>query len=141
MNFEVPQFIEIEDKIFGPLSFKQFMYLIGGGGLAFLFYTLPVPLMVKFIPMAGAIGLGVALAFYKVNERPFILTMEAGLRYFFGKKLYLWEKKETKITNVNVIQVQTGATAGTAGGDRNEKLSKSKLDDLTWSLDIKENIK
>ncbi|MFM2424198.1 MAG: hypothetical protein RLZZ70_589, partial [Candidatus Parcubacteria bacterium] len=32
MQFEVPQFIEIEDKIFGPLTWKQFLYV--GGGLS-----------------------------------------------------------------------------------------------------------
>ncbi|TSC80302.1 MAG: hypothetical protein G01um101429_152 [Parcubacteria group bacterium Gr01-1014_29] len=31
-QFQVPQFIEVEDKIFGPLTTKQFFYLLGGGG-------------------------------------------------------------------------------------------------------------
>ena len=35
MRFQVPQFIEIESKIFGPLTFKQFIYLAGGGGRNF----------------------------------------------------------------------------------------------------------
>jgi hypothetical protein len=30
MRHEVPQFIDIEDKIFGPLTFLQGLYLIGG---------------------------------------------------------------------------------------------------------------
>jgi hypothetical protein len=29
MQFRVPQFIDIEDKLFGPLTFKQFIYLAG----------------------------------------------------------------------------------------------------------------
>ncbi len=33
MRFEVPQFIDVEDKIFGPFTFKQFLYLAGGAGL------------------------------------------------------------------------------------------------------------
>jgi len=32
MRFEVPQFIEVEDKIFGPFTWKQFIYLMGGEG-------------------------------------------------------------------------------------------------------------
>ena len=36
MQFQVPQFIEVEDKIFGPLTFKQFVYVAGGAGLAYL---------------------------------------------------------------------------------------------------------
>ncbi|HMA77641.1 MAG TPA: PrgI family protein, partial [Candidatus Paceibacterota bacterium] len=69
MRFEVPQFIEVEDKIFGPFTWRQFIYLIGGGGIAavlfitngflFLFIGLPI----------GA--LAILLAFYPVNNRPF----------------------------------------------------------------------
>ena len=41
MRFEVPQFIEIEDKIFGPFTWKQFVYLAGGVGLAaVIFFSL-----------------------------------------------------------------------------------------------------
>ena len=47
MRFQVPQFIEVEDKIFGPLTLKQFIYVFGGGGLCFVFYTfLPLILAV-----------------------------------------------------------------------------------------------
>jgi hypothetical protein len=38
MRFQVPQFIEVEDKIFGPLTVKQFIYLAGGAGLVFILY-------------------------------------------------------------------------------------------------------
>ena len=49
MRFQVPQFIEIESKIFGPLTLKQFIYLIGGGGIIFILYALlPFWLMIIF---------------------------------------------------------------------------------------------
>ena len=38
MQFQVPQFIEIEDKIFGPLTFKQFIYLAGGVGASIVLW-------------------------------------------------------------------------------------------------------
>ena len=38
MRFQVPQFIEIEDKIFGPLTIKQFIYIAGGAGLCFILF-------------------------------------------------------------------------------------------------------
>ena len=34
MMFSVPQFIDVEDKIIGPLTLKQFIYLAGGAGLS-----------------------------------------------------------------------------------------------------------
>ena len=48
MRFEVPQFIEIEDKIFGPLTWKQFIYLAGGAGFGVIaFFLLPFVLFVS----------------------------------------------------------------------------------------------
>jgi hypothetical protein len=38
MRFEVPQFIEIEAKIVGPLTWKQFVYVAGGVGLLVILY-------------------------------------------------------------------------------------------------------
>ena len=63
MQFQVPQFIEVEDKIFGPLTFKQFVYVLGGAGACYLLWrVLPiyaaVPLM---IAIGGAIGTGLFL--------------------------------------------------------------------------------
>ena len=76
MRFQVPQFIEIESKIFGPLTFKQFIYLTGGAGIVFLFYiTLPFFLAVMLIAPVGAFA--IALSFYKVHNRPFIKSPKA----------------------------------------------------------------
>jgi hypothetical protein len=93
MRFEVPQFIEIEDKIFGPLTWRQFLYLGGGIGMAVvLFLRLPFLLFVlSGIPLAMISG---ALAFYPVNNRPFSYFLEAVVNYFSQKRLYLWRKEE-----------------------------------------------
>ena len=93
MQFEVPQFIEIEDKIFGPLTFKQFAYLAGGAGLSFIFYTLiPFPFSVLFvIPIAV---LSLALAFYKVHGKPFVAVLESAIRFTLSNRLYVWKRKE-----------------------------------------------
>lgn len=93
MRFEVPQFIEIEDKIFGPLTWRQFLYLGGGVGMAVvLFLRLPFVLFVLTgVPLALIAG---ALAFFPVNNRPFSYFLEAIVNYFSGKRLYLWRKEE-----------------------------------------------
>jgi hypothetical protein len=91
MRFEVPQFIEIEDKIFGPLTWKQFIYIAGGGGFAIVcFFVLPFILFVFFAIPVGA--LAAALAFYPVNNRPFSIFLESAYRYFSGNRLYLWRR-------------------------------------------------
>ncbi len=56
MRYQVPQFIEIEDKIFGPLTLKQFIYLAGGGGLCLIFFSL-LPLYIMVILSIPVIAL------------------------------------------------------------------------------------
>lgn len=92
MRFEVPQFIEIEDKIFGPLTWKQFIYVAGGAGLAavLFFFTPFIVFLILGVPIAAFTFL---LSFYPVNNRPFSIFLESAVRYFKGTKLYLWRKR------------------------------------------------
>ena len=132
MEYQVPQFIEVEDKIFGPLTFKQFIYLAGGAGLcAVLFYLLPLILAILFsIPVAALAG---ALAFYRINNKPFISVVEAALGYVTSSKLYLWRKGDREAPP-RAPRPRQSAPVALA------KLSRSKLRDLAWSLDIKDRI-
>ena len=133
MNFQVPQFIEVEDKIFGPLTFKQFVYLAGGGGAIFICYTF-LPFYLSIWPMILVAGLALALAFYKINNRPFVHILEAAFHYLLAGKLYLW-KRRVKTVEPNVINL------GLEKPLVIPRLSESKLRDLAWSLDVKENVK
>ncbi len=96
MRFEVPQFIDIEDKIFGPLTWRQFLYLGGGVGMAVvLFITTPFIVFVLLgIPLAALAG---ALSFLPINNRPFSYFLEAMFNYLAGQRLYIWRKKDDVI--------------------------------------------
>lgn len=134
MRFQVPQFIEVESKIFGPLTLKQFIYLAGGAGIIFLLYViLPFFLTIIFAIPVGAFAL--ALAFYKVNNQPFIKVIENVLHYTSAPKIYIWKKDEGK------KRAPTKQKEKVAPQIYVPKLTKSKLKDLSWSLDIKEEIK
>ena len=132
MQYQVPQFIEVEDKIFGPLTFKQFIYLLAGGGLCLMFYTL-FPIYVALFLAMPVVALAFALAFYEVNGRPFIVAIEHGFYYAVSKKLYLWKQRppETK------APVDASLTPALVTGNI-PKLTQSKLKDLSWSLNIKD---
>lgn len=131
MRFQVPQFIEVEDKIFGPLTFKQFIYVAGGTGMCVLLFIF-LPNALAFILSAPIAAFSLALAFYKVNEKPFIYIVEAFIKYSLGSKLYVWKKEEKKLVKKPTEQM-------TIEQVHVPKLSESKLKDLTWSLDIQEN--
>ena len=89
MRFTVPQFIEIEDKIFGPLTWKQFLYVGGGFGLAVaLFFVNFILFVFVGLPVAALAG---ALAFYPVNNRPFSVFLESAFNYFMSDHRYFWQ--------------------------------------------------
>ena len=131
MEYQVPQFIEVEDKMFGPFSFRQSIYLGGGTGLCIvLFVYLPLIFaIVLSIPVAGLAG---ALAFYRINNKPFIEIVEAAVNHYLSKRLYLW-RKEANIPSA--LQDAPGAESAPRPG---LKLTQSKLRDLAWSLDVRD---
>lgn len=96
MRFEVPQFIEIEDKIFGPFTWKQFIYLAGGAGAAVTLYLF-LPFFFFVLLGLPVMGLACFLAFHQINNRPFSIFLESAVRYFTTRKLYLWKKKEPQV--------------------------------------------
>lgn len=128
MQFQVPQFIEVEDKIFGPFTFKQFIYMVGGAGTAYVIYKV-LPFFVAVLFGLPIIALALALAFYKINGKPFIFMIESFLSYTFSHKLYLWKKEPPKPDEKNEEPT-------TPIDSLVPKLSNSKLKDLAWSLDV-----
>jgi hypothetical protein len=142
MRYQIPQFIEIEDKIFGPLTIKQFLYVAGGAALGFIIWSI-LPKFLAIIIAGPVVLFFMALAFYRFNDRPFIYTVEYAIKYFFGNKLYIWHKKEKKPTNTAGTDASknTEASQGTEPNLFVPKLSDSKLKEISWSLDIKENLR
>lgn len=132
MEYQVPQFIEVESRIVGPLTLKQFIYLAGAIGICVaLFFYLPIYLAV--ILAAPIAGLGGALAFYRMNGKPFIDVLEAGFNYYVGPKLFLWKHLEPKNPPAQTIE-----PAAPARGRAEPRLTRGKLSELAWSLDVKQ---
>lgn len=133
MRYEVPQFIEVEQKIIGPFTWRQFIYIAGGiGALAVTFLTLPFYLFLLIgVPVAALAGM---LAFQKVNNRPFAVLLEAGFNFITRNRMYLWSiDNNRKYTVANyheapteVAPVPDAAKAPPSGNlsALNEKLSR-----------------
>ncbi len=133
MRFQVPQFTEVEDKIFGPLTLKQFIYLAGGGGISFLFYVI-FPLWLTMILATPIVVFVLALSFYKVNNQSFVKVVENAIHYNSSTRLYLWKKKSHKEITAKTKGLSNKPSTGNVYAP---KLTNSKLKDLAWSLDIK----
>lgn len=134
MQFKVPQFLDIEDKIFGPFTFREFIYLAGGGGLCFILYKL-LGFWLGAIPILAVGGFSAALTFYKPNNKPFLNMIEAGVKYAAQDKLYIWKKKAKK-KEVKNTPSQPSPNLGENGERGQARLGRSRLRDLAWSLDV-----
>src|SRR3989344_2378643 len=90
MQFSVPQFIDIESKIVGPLTIKQFAIVAIPSLIAFaLFFTLNI---FFWVPIAVIlVGTAVSFAFIKIGGRPLYMIAIFALKFFWQPKLYLWK--------------------------------------------------
>ncbi|PID83205.1 hypothetical protein CSB11_02570 [Candidatus Campbellbacteria bacterium] len=143
MRYEVPQFIDIEDKIFGPLTFKQALYIAGSAGLSFMIYYgiekfVPVDLggIVKLIFASPPLAIGLAFAFIKVNKRPFIKYVEALFYFFVKPKRYVWSKKQHNKSEKKDIVKKQELESARIDKQYVPNITRSKLKDLAWTLDM-----
>ncbi len=138
MEYQVPQFIEVEDKIVGPLTLKQFIYIAGGGGLCILFFVY-LPFLLAVLVSIPIAALAAALAFYKVNGKPFVNVLEAGFNYYTRSKLFLWKHREISAADKSTAAAAAAREAATDAlnaARRTPKLTRGKLSELAWSLDV-----
>lgn len=137
MEYQVPQFIEVEDKIVGPLTLRQFIYVAGAGGLCIVFFVY-LPILFAFLASIPVVAFAAALTFYKVNGKSFIEIVEAGFNYYMGAKFFLW-KHERPGAGDQSAAASAAAAAETSAlkAHGTPKLTRGKLSELAWSLDIK----
>lgn len=133
MRYQVPQFIEFESKIIGPFSIRQFSYMLGGTGGTYLIYR-ALGIFPGILLIAPLLIVSFCLAFVTWNGRKFIDVTASAFAYAFGAKLYIWKKIDKPVT-AEEAQKTSVADAFVA-----PSLSQSKLKDLAWSLDVKENV-
>jgi hypothetical protein len=134
MQYQVPQFIDVEDKIIGPLTLKQFLYTAGSAGICVIFFSY-LPFFIAAVLSVPFAGLGIALAFYKVNGKPFIQILEAAFNYVTSKKLLLWKYSEpAKEQGPSAEQAAAAEAARPVRGAA--RLTRGKLSELAWSLDV-----
>ncbi|MEK7659499.1 MAG: PrgI family protein [Patescibacteria group bacterium] len=91
MKFQVPQFIETETKIVGPLTWKQFIWVALGVGLLLMFFRFLTGFWLIFVSMI-VIAIFSALAFLRIEEMALIEYLMKALGFVLGPKKYLFKK-------------------------------------------------
>lgn len=91
-QFVVPQFIDVEDKVIGPITVRQFIILLAAGGAEFLVWKYSDFTMFLFLTVLNGI-FTIFFAFIKINGRPvhyFILNF---IQTSKKARLRLWHKE------------------------------------------------
>jgi hypothetical protein len=128
-TFQVPQFIDIEDKIIGPISLRQFLILVGTAAIVFLLFK--VLQIWLWIIVGGSVGaLGMALAFLKINGQNFSRVAVNFLKYMINPRLYVWQRSGEK-RNLVKEQPKIIKKEETA----KKRLSGSELEEMAKKLD------
>ena len=96
MRFSVPQFVEIENKILGPLSWRQFGELAAAGIISFICYFLFVG-WAWFLISVFCFGIASIFAFWKPYGLRADQVIFSAIKHFSRPKLYFWQTPEKKI--------------------------------------------
>lgn len=117
----------------GPLTLKQFVYVAGAGAVSYILWqAIPVKLF-AVLAIAPFAGLGLALAFLKINKQPFIVMIQVFFKYLTNDKFYLWHHKE----HMRTPEEEKKEDESQMQSDK--RLDKDRLHDLAWGLDVLDN--
>jgi hypothetical protein len=98
MQFGVPQFTDVEDKLIGPLTLKQFLILLAAGGVCLMFYSI-FNLSIIFFFLALPVGLlGIVLAFGKYNGRSMLDYFPVFLNYASRPQVRVFKREQFSVS-------------------------------------------
>lgn len=91
MRFQVPQFVDIEDRIIGPLTLKQFLiYVVSVMFIVPIYVVTDLSLFLTLaLPVLAA---GALFAHLKVNGKPLEMVILNAFRFYTQGQLYLWRR-------------------------------------------------
>lgn len=132
-QFTVPQFIDVESKIIGPVTTRQFLIILGAGlliALSFRLFDLGLFIVIAVI----LVILAVLFAFIKINGRPFHFFVLNAVQTIRRPSLRVWnhasmtEEKEDKHDKPIKLEPKTAVK---------EYYKKSRLAELALIVDTK----
>ena len=136
-SYKIPQDVEAEDKLIGPFSFRQFIYLIVAAigilvawvlGRIFVgLIIIPLPIIIAFL----------ALALPLRKDQPMETYLAAVIRFYLKPRMRLWVPEGTislvTVTAPKTVEYQL--TKGFSGSQASQQLSylAQVVDSQGWS--------
>ncbi len=131
LQYNIPQFIDSEDKIIGPVTIRQMAYLaIGTVIIGFLWMYKPNTII--FFLMAVPIGLiFLAFAFFKINGLNFEVMLANIFSFITKPTLMLWSRQTENKEPIIKVVIEKRNTTNLI----NNEYSQSKVEELAWLMD------
>lgn len=136
--YKVPQDVEADDKLIGPFSFRQFVYLIiatlgivAGWGLSQLFIPLAI------IPLPIVIFFG-ALALPLKKDQPMETYLAAVVSFYLKPRRRLWQpdgiQSLVEITAPKVVEVQRAKNLSQTEAEQRLSYLADIVDTEGWAV-------
>lgn len=115
-QFQVPQFIDVEDRILGPITMRQFFIMLIPLGVGIVLYFL-LKFWLVVIIIIPVIGTCALFAFLKPYGMSFSRFFAAFLTFSLKPKMYIWKhEEEEKIVLAEEVQSQSTMLGQIPGG-------------------------
>ncbi|MEX1112312.1 MAG: PrgI family protein [Candidatus Andersenbacteria bacterium] len=101
MRFQVPQFTDVEDKVIGPFTLRQFFMYVGAAMVlipVYIFSDLSLFITIA-LPVAG---IAAAFAHLKVNGKSLFTVITNALGFFTSSQIYLW-RRTAKLRPIQIV--------------------------------------
>ncbi len=136
--YKVPQDVEADDKLIGPFSFRQFIYLIivvGAGFIGWFLSQLFLPLAVIVLPVIVLFG---ALALPLRKDQPMETYLAAIVSFYIKPRRRMWVPDGTQafveITVPNVVEVHRTKDISEAEAEQRLSYLASIVDSRGWAV-------
>lgn len=133
-RFIVPQFIDVENKIMGPITVRQFATVAVGAVLIFASYKLADFSLFIFLTVMILL-LTILLAFVKFNGLPFHIFMLNVVGTYKKPMLRVWLKEEPVVTKKSMAREKNNKTEPKPVFIPKKSLTSERLSELALIID------
>lgn len=146
MQFAVPQFTEVEDKLIGSLTLKQFLVLLAAGGIVLFFWSILGPSIIFFLLSLPVAMFGVGAALGRYNGRAMFTYIMPMAAFLSAPRVRVFRREVNNsaitVATVKPIAAQSAGVAAGVGLDAAaepdlDEPPQSRLKKLAYLLDSK----
>lgn len=134
MQFAVPQFTEVEDRLIGPLTLKQFLVLLGTGGMVLFFWSILGPSIIFFILSFPVAVVGIASAMGRYNGRPMFSYLMPLAAFLSSTRIMVFKRE---VADIGVSKSELKTVKADKQTQESLEPAESRLKKLAYLLDRK----